>query len=94
MSKYLTSSKNLADLLLAIEEKFGIETKEISLNVDETVGLIFLVEQPASALGNKRWCDSDFHIFCKQNDLNGVIFFNPNSSVTFSMTPKLPENNG
>lgn len=36
--------------------------------------------------------DGDFHLFCKENELNGVIFFNPNSTVTFSMTPVcLPE---
>lgn len=92
MSKYLAAAKNLADLILAIEEKFGVVSKEITLNVDETVGLIFMVDQSVSVLGAKHWCDSDFHIFCKQNDLNGVIFFNQRGTVTFSMTPKLEEN--
>lgn len=62
MSKFIFAAKVLSDLVLNLEGFFQIETKEINLGVDETVGLIFMVGLHTSVLGKRRLTDGDFHL--------------------------------
>ncbi len=87
MSKYLEAAKVVSVLLNTIAEQFSVNRSEINFDTDETVGLVCTLTMLPSTLGKKKLCDTDFHLFCKENDLTGIIFFNENGTVTFNMTP-------
>ncbi len=91
MSKYIQAALTLSTLILEIEKHIGIPAAGLKFDPEESCGIVITGKVDVSALGEGNYSDSDFKLFCERNDLNGVIFFNRDGTVTFSMAPKIPE---
>jgi hypothetical protein len=74
-----------------ISTHFGVGYNEIKFDIiedlDEKLNLVITVKEATSSLGERHYSSCDFQTFCEQSNLTGMIFFNKDGCVTFSMTP-------
>jgi len=85
----------IGNLFASIADRFGIEPTNIKVDIDAVnadYSLVFIVNIPCNELGKDKFSSIDFDLFCKNNNLNGVIFFNTDYTVTFNMTVKKSNN--
>ena len=89
MSKYIEAANLISDLLCDIMDFFHLKSeRDIKLTTVEDEGLVLQVVVVPSQLASHNLCDTDFSRFCNEKELSGVMFFNADNTLTFSMTPK------
>jgi hypothetical protein len=83
--------KIVSNIFHIIGDFFEIENdyfKNITITDDDEHGLVFSVTLSCYVLGSQSFSSDDFELFCKQHSFNGLVFFNRDGTVTFSMYVK------
>ena len=92
MSSLSEAVKLVSDLIDDISTRFQVNPVDVVTEIAEHPHYMFfkvtLTPYAVAELSIQMQTNADFQLFCDKNNLNGLIWFNSNGTLTFSMCAK------